>query len=250
MLGTLKKLGHGLGRRYVDKLTADDYTTQRFRRHNERPIEFRFVFESLTFIRPHTVLDVGSGTTALPHMIANCGCVVTAIDNVRDYWPAGMFNRHWKVIDDDILKPKIKGQFDLVCCISVIEHIVDHETAFRNMVSLVKPGGHLVLTTPYSEHNPVPNVYALDGAAYGGDLPYICRSSARADLDAWLKSTDVQIVAQEYWRLWLGAVWTQGRFLDVPERVDVTQPHQLSCILFGRNGGQSGGMNCVPRRLT
>jgi hypothetical protein len=30
---------------------------------------------------------------------AECGFVVTAIDNVRDYWDHGMVNRHWTVLD-------------------------------------------------------------------------------------------------------------------------------------------------------
>src|SRR4030088_3142396 len=98
-------------------------------------------------------------------MMRNCGQVVTAIDNVTDYWPTGMVNRHWKVIDDDILKPTISDKFDMVTCVSVIEHIEDHQTAFKNMIAMLKPGGHLIVTTPYSEKNPVPNVYKLAGAA-------------------------------------------------------------------------------------
>src|SRR5208282_4986502 len=161
----IKAIAHKLGRAYIDRITGQEFANRTFNRHNERPLEFGFVFEQIAALRPVTVLDVGTGTTALPHLIANCGCVVTAIDNVKDYWDKGMVNRHWRVIDDDILKPKLTETFDLVTCVSVIEHIVDHQTAFLNMLRLVKPGGHLIMTTPYAERYPVPNVYKLEGAA-------------------------------------------------------------------------------------
>lgn len=227
----MKSVIHKLGRAYVKKITKDEATAQRFRRHNERPVEFRFVFDTLARYAPKTVLDVGTGTTALPSLMANCGCVVTAIDNVRDYWPTGMVNRHWHVVDDDIRAPDLREQFDLVTCVSVIEHIEDHQAAFRQMVRLARPGGLVLITTPYNERRAVPNVYKLSGAAYGQDMPYICRSTSRAEVASWMAQTGAEIVTQEYWQYWSGDVWTQGEFLPVPRSVTAADPHQLTCIL-------------------
>lgn len=234
MMKMAKRMAHSLGRSYIGHITRDEFKSQTFTRHNERPIEFRFVFEQLTRLRPTTVLDVGTGTTALPHLLATCGCVVTATDNVRDYWPTGMSNRHWHVIDSDITRETLDRQFDMITCISVIEHISDHGAAFRNMISMLNPGGHLIITTPYNETTAHPNVYTLPDSAYGRSLPYICRSTSRQDVDAWLSSSGATLVCQEFWRLWTGTVWTQGTFLQRPEQGSASSPHQLSCMLFTR----------------
>jgi SAM-dependent methyltransferase len=87
-----------------------------------------------------------------------------------------LINRHWAVVNDDIRKPRIRSEFDMITCISVIEHIKEHAAAFQSMIRLLQPGGHLVLTTPYNEQGSVPNVYDLPDAAYGKSLPYICEA--------------------------------------------------------------------------
>ena len=132
---------HKLGRLYLQKVTQSEASVQAFVRHNERAAEYAFVFRQVNAVAPQTVLDVGTGTTALPALLDICGCVVTAIDNVRDYWTAGMVNRHWYVIDDDIQETSQVGPFDMVTCISVLEHINDHGTTVRNMMRLLRPGG-------------------------------------------------------------------------------------------------------------
>ena len=214
MTNPLKAAVHSFGRSYVRRLLQSQAETQSFRRHNERAVEYRFLFECVSELRPRNVVDVGTGTTALPSLLATCGCVVTAIDNIKDYWPNGMINRHWHVVDEDIRCPKaIHGPFDLVSCISVIEHITDHEAAFQGLIKLLRVGGHLVVTTPFNERRSVPNVYDLTGAAYGHGAPYPCRSTSSTELKRWLASSGASIVRQEWWRLWSGDVWCQGEFL-------------------------------------
>jgi len=44
-----------------------EFKRQTFIRFNERPVEFGFVFRKLAQIYPRKVLDIGTGTTALPH---------------------------------------------------------------------------------------------------------------------------------------------------------------------------------------
>lgn len=238
-----KQVGHALGRTYVRKLTREDYEHQNVPCRNERAVEYRFVFDCLIRTGAKTVLDIGTGNTALPHVLRTCGCHVTAIDNFADFWPRDIVNRHWYVIDDDIRKPKVTGSFDLVTCISVIEHIEDHVSAIKGMVRLLGPHGHLVLTTPYTEQCTVPNVYAEPGAAYGQDAPYICRSSSRQELTRWLGTTGAEILVQEYWRFWTGPFWTQGERYLVPEQVTAEEPHQLACLLLRRASVQRPEQN-------
>jgi 2-polyprenyl-3-methyl-5-hydroxy-6-metoxy-1,4-benzoquinol methylase len=132
---------HSVGRKYINHLCQDEAARQT-PKHNERPIEFGFALRCMAEQHPTTVLDVGTGTTAWPHILRNCGYVVTALDNVKDYWPVGMQNRHWPVENVDITNLNgFKGRhFDSVTCISVLEHITDHRAAMANMLSMLAPG--------------------------------------------------------------------------------------------------------------
>lgn len=233
----LKSIIHRLGQTYQRRMLWDKYSHQRFRRHNERPVEFAFVFTQIARLAPQTVLDVGTGETALPALMANCGCVVTAIDNKRDYWAKGMSNRHWHVIDDDISATSLRGPFDLVTCISVLEHVVAPLRAVTNMLGLLRPGGHLVISCPYTEHEHIDNTYAMPGVdPEMSRLPYIARSYCRADLDQWLETSQAELVEAQYWRGYSGRHWAQGTRIAPPEPSTVSAAHNLACLLIRKLG--------------
>jgi ubiquinone/menaquinone biosynthesis C-methylase UbiE len=40
-------------------------------------------------------------------------------------------------------------KFDVTLCISTIEHVDDHDAAFRELVRITKPGGLIFLTSDY-----------------------------------------------------------------------------------------------------
>lgn len=230
MLKTAKSIVKKLLNVYPPWICRLEFKLQTFTRFNERPIEFSFVFRKLGEIYPRKVLDVGTGTTALPNMIRNCGFLVTAIDNVRDYWPSGMLNRHYHVIDDDITDTRLKDRFDLITCISVLEHIERADDAVRNMFSLLNQDSHLIMTFPYSERSYVRNVYELPGSSYGQDAPYITQSYSRTELERWVQNNHGVILEQEYWQFWEGDHWTVGKQIIPPKRVAAGDKHQLTCI--------------------
>ena len=230
---TIARLLDYIGTSYVRYKCYREYSRQTFTGINERPIEFAFLFGHLVRIAPTTILDVGTGTTALPHLLRNCGYIVTAIDNIRDYWPAGMVNRHYHIINDDIVHSKISELFDLITCISTLEHIKEHQAAVRSMWERLKKGGHLILTCPYTESTYVENVYALPESSVVNNQPvFTTQSYSRKELTSWLDRTDFEIVVQEYWRFFDGAFWTCGEKIVPPVRSNVTGPHQLTCLLL------------------
>ena len=232
MLTFAKSIIHAFGTRYIKKVCTAEYRDQKTVRKNERSIEYRFVFENLTELRPEKVLDVGSGTTALPHLIRSCGYLVTAVDNIVDYWPQGMVNRHFHVLHDDITQTKLNEKFDFITCISVLEHIRPHPAAVKSMLSLLNPGGHLVLTCPYNEKTYIENCYALPGSSYGQNSAYICQAFSRNEVDGWLAETGARLVKQEYWQFFTGKHWTVGDVLSHPRRVDAKETHHLTCLLL------------------
>jgi SAM-dependent methyltransferase len=214
--------------------SRQEFEKQRFNRLNERPVEFAFVFRAIARFAPKTILDVGTGKTSLPHLMRTCGPLVTATDNVRDYWPSGMTNRHYHVIDDDIRKTRLSSRFDMVTCVSVLEHIEPADDAVRSMLSLLNPGGLLVLTMPFTEGSYVRNVYELPGSSYGQQAPYVTQSYSRADVDRWLSGGQGSIVEQEFWQYWQGSHWTVGAQIIPPRPSSATGPHQHTCLLIRR----------------
>jgi SAM-dependent methyltransferase len=156
---------------------------------------------------------------------------VTAIDNIYDYWPKGMFNRHFYVIQDDITHTGLTKKFDLITCVSVLEHIPNYKAAVQSMFNCLHPRGHLVLTFPYNEKKYIENVYKIPGAGYGQDAPQICQVFSRNELDNLMKTNNGLILEQEYWEVFTGDFWTFGERLYPPRQVDKSEIHQLTCIL-------------------
>jgi 2-polyprenyl-3-methyl-5-hydroxy-6-metoxy-1,4-benzoquinol methylase len=231
-----KRLVATIGDQYIRRRCRQDFESQEFRITNERPVEYGYVFSQLNKLQPQTVLDVGTGKSALPSLLATCGFIVTAIDNVTDYWPEGMLNRHWHVEDDNICESKLDAQFDAVLCVSVLEHIRDHAAAVRHMLRLTRPGGHLIITAPYNETTYHPNVYMAPEALYGSDLPYPAQSFSRAELDEWLSGEyRARLVDQQYWKCFTGDLWTFGKLVRPPERAaGPDAAHQLTCLTIQR----------------
>jgi len=229
----LKSLIHRFGRWYCKELCRREYESQQLGKINERPVEYRFIFQALSSIAPKTVLDIGTGITSLPHLMRCCGFIVTAIDNIYDFWPECMFNRHFYVINDDITNTHITRKFDFITCVSVLEHIQNHEAAIQSMFALLNPGGHLAMTFPYNESTYIENVYRLPKAGYGLEESYICQVYSRNELDKWLKiSGGGQVVSQEYWQIFTGDFWTFGEHIYPFRQVYKCDKHQLTCVLI------------------
>jgi SAM-dependent methyltransferase len=227
-MNLLKCFAHVAGQRYIRAIMDREYSHSP-ERINERSIEYKFVFSALTMFQPSSVLDVGTGTTALPALIRTCGFNVTAIDNVRDYWPKGMYNRHYPVLDQDIRNPKIDQTFDLVTCISVLEHIQQSAAAVRGMASLLNPGGVLLLTCPYSENLYHPNVYELESSYGYGNKDFITQQYSRRELTLWLSETGLHLLKQEYWELFDSDYWSVGPRIG-PNKSGAKERHQLTCV--------------------
>jgi len=232
VMKTAAHLYESIGGLYLTPVLLMERKLQRSARVNERPVEYAFVFDCLARICPAEVLDVGSGRAGLPHLMATCGLRVTAVDKMDGYWKGQFVNRHYYVAKDDITQSKIKKQFDLVTCISVLEHIPDHEAAFRGMFQLLKPGGHLLITCPYNESRYVENVYALPGAGYGQNAAYVCQVYSRNEINAWLKQNPGEIVRQEYYQIFAGDLWTFGGRIHPFKKVAQDEKHHLTCILI------------------
>lgn len=209
------------------------FSAQQFIRTNERAVEYSFAFKALNEAQPQRVIDVGTGRSAFPALLRTCGFVVTASDNVHDYWTRRMFNRHWYVVDDDIRASRLPAeQFDAVTCISVLEHVAQPLAAVAGMHRLLRNGGRLILTTPFGGvgHE---NVYTLPGS-YGVRNSYPCRQSTPADLEEWRK-VGFRLVTAEYWEFFRDSLyWSCGPLMRPPRHT--AGPGHLGCFVFEKEG--------------
>jgi SAM-dependent methyltransferase len=225
----LKAAVHTLGRRYVSEVLERSYATQKpdERGPNERPLEYSFALSALSLTEYQDALDVGTGQSPWPALLAGCGYHVTAIDEMGGYWKGNFHNRHFAVHNHDITKSS-PGKFGIVTCLSTLEHIPGHKDAVRNMLTSLKPGGILIMTFPYNEQHYIPNAYALPTAGYGKDNPYITQIYDRKTLESW----GGEIMRQTYYRCFTGQFWTEGKRLRPMVETTVEEPHHLTGVVL------------------
>lgn len=67
----------------------------------------------------------------------------------------GLTNAHFRQMDLRQLPEHAGslGTFDQIICTEVIEHVLDDAGLVRNLANLLKPGGRLLLTTPFEGHH-------------------------------------------------------------------------------------------------
>ena len=111
------------------------------------------VLKSLLGLRASTVLDLGSGNGALSAWLNGHNLKVTGLDHsrtgvelARQQHPDIRFDRHDFA---DPLPVELVGQFDAVVSVEVIEHLPLPRKLMQNARDALKPGGALILTTPF-----------------------------------------------------------------------------------------------------
>jgi 2-polyprenyl-3-methyl-5-hydroxy-6-metoxy-1,4-benzoquinol methylase len=109
-------------------------------------------------------LDAGTGNGAFAMYAASRGNDVTAVSNFpaslakgeRRAQAIGLDRIRFRLIDLrelDRFADEL-GPFDQAFCLEVIEHIVDDRKLLRDLASVIRPGGRLLITTPYLHHVP------------------------------------------------------------------------------------------------
>jgi 2-polyprenyl-3-methyl-5-hydroxy-6-metoxy-1,4-benzoquinol methylase len=198
---------------------------------NERSTEYSFALNCLNEYCTGKILDIGSGKSSWPHLLASCGFKVTAIDKMRGYWDT-FLNRHYRIKPDDITNTKLKDKFQFATCISVLEHIDNHKAAIMNIHNLLEKDGYFVLTVPYNEHWYHADIYKHRWAGYGKDYNMITQVFSRKEIYEWIENTSFEIVKQHYYKAFTGAFWTMGHRISPCIQTGNIDSHHLTCILF------------------
>ena len=129
---------------------------ERYCRWPIRMLEYGFAMASVGECGQGRALDVGSGVTPWAYWLAAQGWETTAVDLILEEVSAmsrhgadtyGQSVRH--LMADGRGLAFANSQFDMVTCMSVIEHVPQWDTALMlaELVRVCRPGGRLVMTT-------------------------------------------------------------------------------------------------------
>ena len=108
---------------------------------NRRPLEGK------------SALDVGCGAGLLAEPLARLGAKVTGIDAAPEVIAVAREHAAARALDIDYRVSAIEaleGQFDLVTCMEVIEHVADPAAFLASLARRLAPDGLLILSTPNS----------------------------------------------------------------------------------------------------
>lgn len=110
-----------------------------------RQWEYPWILKNVIFQKTDNVLDVGGGTSHFPSLIARRVNHIT----IGDLYKERMFKTESKnvsFVELDASSFKSNEKYDIVLCISVLEHIDDYLRALKNITEVVKKNGYLVIT--------------------------------------------------------------------------------------------------------
>lgn len=198
---------------------------------NERPIEYGFALDCIAKTSPTSVLDVGSGHSSWPSLLYGCRLDVDAIDKIEGYW-ASLHNRHYPISKGDITQAPNDGKrYDIITCISVLEHIPDYKAAIRGMLARLRDGGHIVITVPFNNERFYEDVYKEEEAGYGKDVDYICQVYTPDTLFKAVENHGGEILESRFYNVFEGGVWTFGNRI-YPPRIVSKEKADLACLLI------------------
>ena len=150
-----------------------------------------------------TVLDVGCGGGLLSEAMARLGAKVTAIDLAEDLVKVATLHSlesgvqvDYRVQSVEALAAERPGSFDVVTCMEMLEHVPDPAAILQACATLLKPGGHLFVST--LNRTPAAFALAIVGAEYVARLlprgTHQYASFIRpSELGGWLRAADLQL---------------------------------------------------------
>ena len=106
---------------------------------------------SLKPLAGRTALDVGCGAGLLAEPLARLGAGVTGLDASPELIAAARDHAEALGLTIDYRAGELAelgGQFDLITCMEVIEHVADPAEFVKALAKRLAPGGLLILSTP------------------------------------------------------------------------------------------------------
>ena len=139
--------------------------------HEINPLRANFI-DRISQVAGKQILDVGCGGGILTESLAHRGATVMGIDmgeaplNVAKLHAleTGLQNVSYQRTPVETLAEQMPEQFDVVCCMEMLEHVPDPLSVVQACARLCKPGGQVYFST--INRNPKSYLFAIIGAEY------------------------------------------------------------------------------------
>ena len=138
--------------------------------HDINPLRVSYIAERAN-LKDARVLDFGCGGGILTEALARAGANITGIDMAPRPLEVAKLHRHESELDIDYQLTTIEdyalehaGEFDVVTCLEVLEHVPSTDSVIAACKTLLKPGGQLFLST--INRNPKAYTLMVLGAEY------------------------------------------------------------------------------------
>ena len=130
--------------------------------HKLNPVRLKYIRDQIdrhwlvdehgrTPLEGKSALDVGCGAGLLAEPLARLGAKVTGIDATPEVIAVARHHAAAMGLEVDYRVgdvQQLEGQFDLVTCLEVIEHVADPVAFVKALAQQLAPGGLLILSTP------------------------------------------------------------------------------------------------------
>jgi len=138
--------------------------------HAINPLRLNWI-KSFVNLEGKKVVDIGCGGGILAESIAQSGADTTGIDLSEKALKVAELhalevgaNLNYRAISAEDLAQEQAGQYDVVTCMEMLEHVPDPASVVRACAALCKPGGTLFFST--LNRNPKSYLFAIIGAEY------------------------------------------------------------------------------------
>ena len=130
--------------------------------HKLNPVRLKYIRDQLdqhwqcdecsrTPLEGKRALDVGCGAGLLAEPLARLGAAVTGLDASAELISVAREHAQASGLEIDYHAgelEKLEGQFDLITCMEVIEHVADPAAFVGALAKRLAPGGLLIMSTP------------------------------------------------------------------------------------------------------
>jgi len=150
-------------------------------------------------------VDIGCGGGILAESMAAANARVTGIDMAEGPLAVARLHQHESGTNVDYRRATAEelaateaGQYDVVTCLEMLEHVPDPSQVIKSCAELVKPGGHVFFST--INRNPKSFLFAIVGAEYilkllpSGTHEY-AKFIRPSELEAWARSAGLDLRA-------------------------------------------------------
>ncbi|HEX7386691.1 MAG TPA: bifunctional 2-polyprenyl-6-hydroxyphenol methylase/3-demethylubiquinol 3-O-methyltransferase UbiG [Castellaniella sp.] len=139
--------------------------------HDINPLRLDWIRTQAGPLDGQAIVDIGCGGGLLSEAMASEGAQVTGIDLAAESLQIARLHGHesgvqvqYECISAEDFATQHAGQFDLVTCMELLEHVPDPASVVRACGQLVKPGGTVCFST--LNRNPKSFLFAIVGAEY------------------------------------------------------------------------------------